>query len=251
MTDIIQISQRTVGNAPVQTVDARELHGFLEVGSAFKDWIARRIADYGFSEGHDFCSFLSESQGGRPAKEYALTLDMAKELAMVERNAKGKQARTYFIECERRAKDAANQPLKLDDPAVLRSMLLGYTEKVIALEHKVHEAEVVIEQQAPKVEAFDRIATVTEGSFCMTDAAKLLQLQPKRLFQELQAMEWIHRRPMGSGWLAYQTRIQQGLLEHKVTTGEKSDGSEWASTQVRVTAKGLARLSEMLHRQAA
>ena len=130
-------------------------------------------------------------------------------------------------------------------------MLLGYTEKVIALEHKVHEAEVVIEQQAPKVEAFDRIATVTEGSFCLTDAAKLLQLQPKRLFQELQAMEWIHHRPMGTGWLAYQTRIQQGLLEHKVTTGEKSDGSEWASTQVRVTAKGLARLSEMLHRQAA
>lgn len=115
----------------------------------------------------------------------------------------------------------------------------------------MHEAEVVIEQQAPKVEAFDRIATVTEGSFCLTDAAKLLQLQPKRLFQELQSMGWIHRRPMGTGWLAYQTRIQQGLLEHKVTTGEKSDGSEWASTQVRVTAKGLARLSEMLHRQAA
>lgn len=145
----------------------------------------------------------------------------------------------------------AKPTLNLDDPASLRSMLLGYTEKVIALEHRVHEAEVVIEQQAPKVEAFDRIATVTEGSFCLTDAAKLLQLQPKRLFQELQSMGWIHRRPMGTGWLAYQTRIQQGLLEHKVTTGEKSDGSEWASTQVRVTAKGLARLSEMLHRQAA
>lgn len=133
MNALIQVAERTVGDAPVQTVDARELHSFLQVGSAFKDWIARRILDYGFAEGQDFCSFLSESQGGRPSKEYALTLDMAKELAMVERNAKGKQARTYFIECERRAKDAANQPIKLDDPAVLRSMLLGYTEKVIAL----------------------------------------------------------------------------------------------------------------------
>lgn len=56
--------------------------------TAFKDWIARRIQDFGFVDGSDFCSFLSESAGGRPSREYALTLDMAKELAIVERNAK-------------------------------------------------------------------------------------------------------------------------------------------------------------------
>src|SRR5208337_3848389 len=65
------------------TVNARDLHAFLEVGSAFKDWIARRIQDYDFQDGKDFCSFLSESQGGRPAKEYALLLEMAKEMAIV------------------------------------------------------------------------------------------------------------------------------------------------------------------------
>jgi anti-repressor protein len=109
-----------------QTVNARELHGFLEVKTAFKDWISRRIEDFGFIEDQDFCSFLSES-GGRPSKEYALTVDMAKELSMVERNAKGKQARLYFIECERRAKDPM---YALNDPATLRSLCLTYSERM-------------------------------------------------------------------------------------------------------------------------
>jgi phage antirepressor YoqD-like protein len=78
----------------------------------------------------------------------------------------------------------------------------------------------------------------------LTDAAKTLQIQPKKLTQMLQEQHWIYRRPMGTRWLAYQERIQQGLLEHKVTTGEKSDGSEWTSTQPRITPKGLTKLAE-------
>ncbi|MBK3732923.1 hypothetical protein GAY29_07335 [Azospirillum brasilense] len=100
---LIPLTQAVVGGQPVRAVNLRDLHAFLGVQTAFKDWIARRIADYGFEDGRDFCSFLSESQGGRPAREYHGTLDMAKELAMVERNERGKQARLYFIECERRA----------------------------------------------------------------------------------------------------------------------------------------------------
>ncbi|MEG3089486.1 antA/AntB antirepressor family protein [Sphingomonas sp. PB4P5] len=103
VTDLV-LEKRKIGATPVETIDARRLHTFLGVGTDFKDWIARRIADYAFQDGADFCSYLSESTGGRRAKEYALTLDMAKELSMVERNAKGKEARRYFIECERRAK---------------------------------------------------------------------------------------------------------------------------------------------------
>jgi phage anti-repressor protein len=110
----IAISVRQVGQQVINSVNARDLHCYLEVGSAFKDWIVRRIADYGFSEGSDFCSFLSESQGGRPSKEYAISLDMAKELAMVERNEKGKLARKYFIECERQALQAPKQMTHLE-----------------------------------------------------------------------------------------------------------------------------------------
>lgn len=98
---------------------------------------------------------------------------------------------------------------------------------------------------APKVEAFDRIAT-SDGSLCLTDAAKTLQVQPRQFTQLLQEHHYLYRRPMGAGWLAYQDKIQQGLMEHKVTTGEKSNGSEWTSTQPRITAKGLTKLAEVV-----
>lgn len=99
---------------------------------------------------------------------------------------------------------------------------------------------------APKAAALDRLQTVSDGSFCLTDAAKALQVPPRKFLARLQQMGWIYRRPMGSGWLAYQDRITVGVMEHKVTTGEKSDGSDWVSTQVRVTAKGMARLALLI-----
>ncbi len=91
-----------------QVVNARELHHFLEVDTLFKDWIKRRIDDYGFIENEDFEVLLKNernSKGGRPSKEYAISLGMAKELSMVERNEKGKQARRYFIECEKQIRN--------------------------------------------------------------------------------------------------------------------------------------------------
>ena len=89
-------------------ISARELHQFLEVKSHFKDWIKRRIDDYGFIENQDFevsLIFEQNTKGGRPTKEYILSMDMAKELSMLERSDKGKQARIYFIECEKRLKE--------------------------------------------------------------------------------------------------------------------------------------------------
>ena len=107
------------------------------------------------------------------------------------------------------------------------------------------KADAALAIAAPKAEALDRIAK-TDASLCITDAAKTLQVQPRPLTQLLNEHHWVYRRPMGSGWLAYQDRIQQGLLEHKITTGERSDGHEWTNTQVRVTAKGLTKLSELM-----
>ena len=74
------------------TVSARELHEFLEVDTRYNDWFLR-MCEYGFSEGIDFYSFLSKSTGGRPAQDAQLTIDMAKEICMLQRNDKGKQAR--------------------------------------------------------------------------------------------------------------------------------------------------------------
>lgn len=140
---------------------------------------------------------------------------------------------------------AANDPMAvLSDPAALRGLLLGYSEKVLALESTVAA-------QAPKVAALDRIATAEHGSKCITNAAKALQVRPQRLFSWMQEHQWIFRRAGGSPWLAYQHRIQTGLLEHKVTTVERGDGSEKVVEQVLVTPKGLARLGELITGSAA
>lgn len=81
------------------TVSARELHEFLEIDSNFTTWF-KRMCEYGFEKEKDFIPFLEESNGGRPSTDYQLTIEMAKEISMIQRSAKGKQARQYFIKCE-------------------------------------------------------------------------------------------------------------------------------------------------------
>jgi len=107
-TTLIPIVPTTISGQPTQMVDARLLHKFLEVGRDFTNWIKGRIEEFDFEMGLDFVSFDSPnpanqvSRGGdRKSKAYFVTLDMAKELAMIERTAKGRQVRRYFLECER------------------------------------------------------------------------------------------------------------------------------------------------------
>lgn len=96
-----------------QVVNARELHEFLASKRQFANWIKERIESYEFVENVDyvvFNNFVKNPKGGRSSIEYAITVTMAKELAMVENNAKGKEVRKYFIECERQAKQANIAP---------------------------------------------------------------------------------------------------------------------------------------------
>lgn len=109
---LIPVFVGALGAESAQLVDARSLHRFLAVDARFNDWVTRRIAEYSFQDGEDFYSFLSKSSGGRPSREYHITLDMAKELSMVERNEKGRQARRYFIECEKRLHELAPEDLR-------------------------------------------------------------------------------------------------------------------------------------------
>jgi phage anti-repressor protein len=97
MNELIRITQDEQGS---QVVSARELYGFLEVKSRFNDWIKNRIIKYGFLEDRDYVALTKNLVGGGTEMEYVLTLGMAKELSMVERNEKGKEARQYFIQCE-------------------------------------------------------------------------------------------------------------------------------------------------------
>jgi phage anti-repressor protein len=100
---LITLHTRSINEQTLDTVNARELHSFLEVGRDFNTWINARIKRYGFEEGVDY-TVISQSpkrgSGNRGVtKEYFITLDMAKELAMVELNDKGKQARRYILDC--------------------------------------------------------------------------------------------------------------------------------------------------------
>ena len=99
-----EIIPRQVNGDTVQTVNARELHDFLQVNTRYNDWIKSRIEQYGFSHGEDYIALTENLVSGGQQKTHHVTIDMAKELAMVERNDKGREARKYFIECERRLK---------------------------------------------------------------------------------------------------------------------------------------------------
>ena len=97
MKELIKVN--TSSDRP--TVTGRALHEFLEVETDYPHWFSR-MCGYGFSEGIDFQTFLTESTGGRPAQDAQLTIDMAKELCMIQRTERGKQARQYFLEVERK-----------------------------------------------------------------------------------------------------------------------------------------------------
>jgi len=124
----------------------------------------------------------------------------------------------------------------LNDPATLRGLLLGATEQVLALK--------------PKADALDRIATA-KGSLCITDAAKALQVAPKKLFGHLLRENWIYRRPGANTWLGYQERVRAGVIEHKVIRQETEDGAPRIREQCRITPKGLALLATALSSPAA
>ena len=114
MHELIPLQLQTIDGDTVETVSARELHSYVESRREFSTWIKNRIEKYGFIEGQDFLTILSKTpSGGRPSQEYFITLDMAKQLAMVENNDKGSQARKYFIECEKKLKEqTVSQPVQ-------------------------------------------------------------------------------------------------------------------------------------------
>lgn len=230
------VANGSINGVNIQTVNARDLHTFLNNGDRFATWIKDRIEQFSFVEGTDFLSFSENPEkGGRPRQEYALSLDMAKELSMVERNEQGKRARQYFIECERRAKDPA---VALNDPAMLRHLLLENVEKVLHLEADVRE-------MAPVVAAYEHL-TRSDGTMCISDAAKALGMRPKDLFAWMQSKRWIYRRAGNTHWVGYQDKIQSGHLDHRVEEVTRADGSSKITEQVRVTAKGLAALAKVL-----
>ncbi len=171
-------------------VSGRELHKFLGIETRYNDWFSRMLG-YGFEEGKDFYSFLSKSSnGGRPSTDHAFSLDMAKEIAMIQRNEKGKQARQYFIECEKQLK--ANTPAlpNFNDPVAAARAWADAKEAE-------QKALAVIEEQKPKVSYYnDLVDKNTLSSF--RDTAKMLGVKQKKFINYLLDMNFIFRDQRGT-----------------------------------------------------
>lgn len=221
-----------------QAVSGRDLHAFLGLGRDYTTWF-KSMVEYGFTEGEDFTPVRVESSGGRPGADHVLTLDMAKELAMIQRTPKGKQARQYFIDVEKRSRETETPALPQSYAAALRE-LADKAERNDALE----AANAALE---PRAEAWDELASA-EGDYEVADAAKILaragvETGRQRLFTQLHDLGWTYRGTHGK-WKARQTAVDAGYLAEKPMSHHHPRTGELVldPPQVRVTVRGIERL---------
>ncbi|MCZ2158868.1 antA/AntB antirepressor family protein [Bartonella sp. 220] len=164
MNTLIPILEQTIDQETVQTVNARELHAFLNITSKFADWIKNRIKECKFRENKDFVTLSKNLENGGKVKEYHLTLDMSKHLAMIERNDKGHQAREYFIECEKLAKQITTPQIDYSSPQAM----IGFLNH---LQSQIEQKDHVIAELEPKAKALDGLKR-SDGLFGLIEAAK-------------------------------------------------------------------------------
>lgn len=236
MNELITINSSTIGGQTVNTVNARDLHSFLESKADFSTWIKNRIEKYGFVENQDFVRFHRKMEANNATIiDVHVSIDMAKELSMVERNEKGKQARLYFLECERRAQ-AISQPFKLPSTfAEALRALADESEKTAALQKQ-------IELDRPKTIFADAV-TVSHTTILVGELAKLLkqngiEIGPNRLFERLRHDGWLIKRH-GSDWnMPTQKGMELGLFEIKERTVNEPSGAVRITKTVKVTGRG-------------
>ncbi|POQ35756.1 phage antirepressor Ant, partial [Listeria monocytogenes] len=226
-------------------VDARMLHEKLLVNTRFNDWISRMIGNYGYENGLDFYSTLSKTNG-RPSTNYFLTLDTAKELAMVQNNEMGRAIRKYFIEVEKQARKLATEypafSYMIDDP-------VARAKKWIEEQQEKQEALKQIEEQKPKVIFADAVQT-SENTVLVKDLATILKQNGLDIGQN-RLFEWLR----GSGYLlnkgTYYNKPSQkamnlGLFEQKTHIHTDRNGLMVTTYTPRVTGKGQVYLLNKL-----
>ncbi|HEM4089511.1 TPA: phage antirepressor KilAC domain-containing protein [Streptococcus suis] len=222
MNELINVN---VNDNQEPVVSGRQLHEALGVNSRYTTWF-ERMTEYGFVEGQDFLPNLGKSTGGRQAVDHIIKLDMAKEIAMIQRSDRGKQVRQYFIQVE---KDF-NSPEKI----MARALLLA--------DKQVHQLEAQIEADKPKVLFADAVSA-SHSSILVGDLAKLIsqngfKIGANRLFAWLRENGYLIKRK-GSDWnMPTQKSMELGLFEIKETTITHADGHISISKTVKVTGKG-------------
>ena len=222
MNEVITV---TLNDKHEPVVSGRQLHEALGVNSRYTTWFDR-MKEYGFTEGQDFLPNLGKSTGGRQATDHVIKLDMAKEIAMIQRTERGKQVRQYFIQVE---KDF-NSPEKI----MARALLMA--------DQKVHKLEAQIEADKPKVLFADAVSA-SHTSILVGELAKLLKqngvdIGATRLFSWLRAHGYLIKRN-GRDWnMPTQKSVEMGLIRVKETSITHADGHITVSKTPLVTGKG-------------
>ena len=214
------------------TVLARDLHDFLEVKTAFKDWFPR-MCEYGFSQGVDFNPLKNEQvrlegdrQVTRMIDDAQLTIEMAKEICMLQRNERGKQARQYFIQLEK----------DWNSPEKVMARALQIADK------KIKRLETQIEEDRPRV-LFAGAVETSKSSILIGELAKILKqngikIGPIRLFEWMRQNGYLIRRNGSDYNMPTQRAMEMGLFEIKETSIVHADGHTSISKTPKVTGKG-------------
>lgn len=231
MKQLITITKQNIGTEEVNSVDARELWLFLEIKKQFTDWIRPKIKDYGFVINSDYYPSKCVASNGRTMETYIITVDMAKELSMLSQNQKGKEARKYFIQCEKELKQI--QPKLPSYSESLRQLADSLDRnKTLQLENKtqrriVHTQKRKLKRQKPKVDYYNNVLDST-ADFTTTQIAKEVEMTATHLnivleqagVQYKQSGQWMLKKEYQDKGL---TRTRTYLIEG--TTGPKTSHS--------------------------
>lgn len=222
------------------TVNGRDLHDALQVKTAYKDWFPR-MCEYGFSEGTDFCSFLSESSGGRPAVNHQLTIDMAKQLCMIQRTDIGRKFRQYFIQVEEawnspeavmaRALQFANQQL-----ALLRHQNMELTDTIAVQNQKILEMK-------PKVSYYDVVLNCKD---LISTSAIAKDYGKSAIWMNRYLHEKGVQFKQSDIWLLYQKYAQKGYTSTKTHSYPGSNGETHTKVHTYWTQKGRLFIYELM-----
>lgn len=219
-------------NFDTQTVSARELHEQLHIRTRFNDWFPR-MTEYGFVEGTDIYSKISKTDnGGRPSTDYEISVDMAKQICMIQRTPEGKAIRQYLIDLEK----AWNTP----EQVFARALKMA-DEKINSLK-EINTSLIAENQRMKPKEIFADAVATSHTSILIGDLAKLIcqngyQIGQKRLFDWLRENNFLIKCGSSKN-MPQQRYVEQGLFEVKESNVQNPDGSVRITRTTKVTGKG-------------
>lgn len=216
MQELIKVQ---VSEGGKQVVSAKELYEFLEPKTLFANWI-KRMLDYGFEENIDYCLLSKngkQTRGGHNEIDYVITLDTAKEISMLQRSVKGKQARQYFLEMERKAQNPLQNISRLD----MAKMLLEAETENVMLAERVEAQTKELQIAAPKVQYYNEVLQ-SDSLIPTTVIAKELGISAVALNKALQSKKVIYK--VGDTWVPYQQYQNRGFTKPKTTVYTTNTG---------------------------